>query len=532
MSQDLHFVSIVRRSRWYVFLLVLLLALVVGFVWGQGQLSAAQAQAVAVQSSTASDAVDTFTVPLPWAQGVGREIRVDVEQATPSPLCRFGVNITSGAATYPVADLRMGWYQDYAARLEPVRPNGAIYAQTLRLAQTGDDSYSVRPSISVIEEIAAQNPGAIWFVGNEPDRIIYQDDIEPQVYALAYHELYGVIKAVDPTARLFAGTIVQPTPLRLMYLDKVLTSYQEKYGTAMPVDGWSIHNFILNEAKCGVFPPSECWGADIPPGVDATEGLRVDVQDNDNFDLFVEQIERFRDWMWRHGYRDTPLYLSEYGVLMPQGAGFLPDFTAERVSQFMVKTFDYLLTTTDDEKGYPRDGNRLVQRLSWFSTDYTAYNGYLFDPGSKDFTEIGLAYKNYTNGLQETVDFYPVSVVTTPTVPIDSAEPFTITLTAQIANSGNGVAAQTAEVRFYDGAPDAGGTQIGETQTVQLAGCGASAEVSVVWPERSMGVNTVYVVVSGATGSLAEEEPALANNTLMRTLIFVTDPVFLPLLQR
>ena len=35
----------------------------------------------------------------------------------------------------------------------------------------------------------------------------------------------------------------------------------------MPVDGWSIHNFILPEVNCDFFPEN-CWGADVPPGID------------------------------------------------------------------------------------------------------------------------------------------------------------------------------------------------------------------------------------------------------------------------
>lgn len=52
----------------------------------------------------------------------------------------------------------------------------------------------------------------------------------------------------------------------------------------MPVDGWSIHNFILNEVSCD-YDPGNCWGAGIPPGINADVGEVLDVQDNDNMDL-------------------------------------------------------------------------------------------------------------------------------------------------------------------------------------------------------------------------------------------------------
>jgi hypothetical protein len=232
--------------------------------------------------------------------------------------------------------------------------------------------------------------------------------------------------------------------------------------------------------------------------------------------------------MWINGYRDTPLYLSEYGVLMPENAGFNPDFTTERVGQFMRSTFDYLLTATHSEQGYPPDGNRLVQRFSWFSTDYTAFNGSLFDTDSKGFTGLGLAYKEYTNAIQETVDFLPVRLMN-PVVPLHDGKPITFTLTAQIANSGNGLASQSVQVRFYDGDPNAGGVQIGETQSVQVAGCGKTAYASVNWPALGEGNYTVYVVVSGAPDSLAETGGALTNNVLSQDILVISDPVFLPM---
>lgn len=452
-------------------------------------------------------------------------------RGTELPLCRFGVNAPTGVLGYPVDELRVSWYQNYGTRRSPDRPNGVEFVQTIRLSQTSFDTYRTIPSMAVISQTAVLNPGAIWFVGNEPDRKFFQDDIEPHLYARAYHDLYTVIKGVDPTARIFAGSIVQPTPLRLIYLDKVLAAYKANYRQAMPVDGWSIHNFILNEVSCEVFPLAECWGADIPPGVDAIEGLRVDAQDNDNLDLFIEQLERFRGWMWLNGYRNTPLYLSEFGVLMPEGVGFNPDFTPERVSQFMKQTFDYLLSATHNEHGYPPDGNRLVQRFSWFSTDYKGFNGSLFDPDSRAFTEIGLTYKEYASTLHETVDFLPVRL-TNAVVPLLHQEQVSLRLTAQIANSGNGFSSQSIRVRFYDGDPETDGVQIGETQTVQSAGCGETVYASVIWPNMSAGTYTVYVVVSGLPDGIAENGVALDNNVLRQNILVVSDPLFLPELHK
>ncbi len=519
------------RNCWYIAGLLLCLALSLFLSGDQTWRSVAQAEEISTHPDPYNGA-DASMLPAPWLSLFEANATSDDAQQANTMLCRFGVNAPNGLRSYPVDELRMSWYQNYVTRLNPERPNGMDFIQTIRLSQTGADSYSSVPTTTVISQIAGSNPGAAWFVGNEPDRKFFQDDIEPHVYAKAYHDLYRVIKAADPTARVFAGSIVQPTPLRLMYLDKILTAYSDKYHKAMPVDGWSIHNFILNEASCKVFPDiNQCWGADIPPGIDASEGLRIDVQDNDNLDLFIEQVERFRHWMWLNGYRDTPLYLSEYGVLMPQ-QGF-PEFNTERVGRFMRNTFDYLLTATHSEHGYPPDGNRLVQRFSWFSIDYDPmqFNGNLFDTDSQNFTGLGLTYKEYTNAIQETVDFLPVRLMN-PVVPLHDGKPITFTLTAQIANSGNGLASQSVQVRFYNGDPNAGGVQIGETQSVQVAGCGKTAYASVNWPALGEGNYAVYVVVSGAPDSLAETGGALTNNVLSQDILVISDPVFLPMVDK
>ena len=54
----------------------------------------------------------------------------------------------------------------------------------------------------------------------------------------------------------------------------------------MPVDGWSIHGFILNEVDCD-WDPTRCWGADVPPGVNVNHGEILGIQDTDDINLYV-----------------------------------------------------------------------------------------------------------------------------------------------------------------------------------------------------------------------------------------------------
>jgi hypothetical protein len=251
--------------------------------------------------------------------------------------------------------------------------------QMIRVSEGG-----YRPDADGIRAAASANPGSIWLVGNEPD-VVWQDATTPERYARVYHELYYLLKLADPTCRVAIGGVSQPTPLRLTYLDRVLSAYQDRYGEPMPVDVWNVHNFILREEK-------DSWGVGIPPGFDATSGVLYEIDDHDDVEVFRQQILDFRRWMAEHGRRDRPLVVSEYGIVMPPDYGF----DRERVRRFMFATFDYFLTAVDEEVGYPEDDNRLVQWWAWYSLADTTYpTANLFDPATRLPTPLGEAFARY-----------------------------------------------------------------------------------------------------------------------------------------
>lgn len=437
-----------------------------------------------------------------------------INEGSPPLLCRFGINVIRSIDELDTSALRMGWYADYGSRVNPSHPGGATYAQTIRFSQDGDDYIASRTNLQILDVVAG-NPGSDWLIGNEPDRRDFQDDLEPHVYAKAYHDMYYLIKTADPTARIFAGTIVQPTPVRLQYLDLVLSNYQTMYGESMPVDGWSVHNFILNEVSCE-YDNTNCWGAEIPPGVDEPFGEILTIDDNDNVDLFKERIERFRQWMDDRGYNGLPVYLSEYGVLMPDWLGF----DDARVNAFMSASFDYLLSAADVNLGDPNDGYRLVQKFSWYSTGASGdvYNGYLFDPESTAISAMGANYSNYVSLLPAKIDLYPSQIMTETVESIMSGTAVSLTVKATIANSGNLTSASSpAVVRFYDGDPDSGGVQIGFDQQVALSGCGENQTVGVLWSDISSGAHTIFVEVDSQNDVVETDE----NNNIGQLIITV-----------
>jgi hypothetical protein len=443
---------------------------------------------------------------------------------TVSLLCRFGVNSVGGITNYDSGALRMGWYINYGMNVNPARPHGIDYMPVIALRQ-----YPNINTNQILQAVAA-NPSSDWLIGNEPDRRQFQDSLQPHVYAQAYHEMYHLIKTADPTARIVAGNIVQPTAVRMLYLDKVLASYVQQFGTTMPVDVWGVHAFILRERSCTYFP-DDCTGADIPPGIDWAEGEVPLYADHDNIDLFKNRIVYFRQWMASRGYGGLPLYVSEYGILMPD---WLTDeygqqFPPSRVNTFMSHSFNYLLTASDPKLGDPNDGYRLVQRLSWYSDTDNLFNGNLIDPVTYLRTAMGNNFAAYTASVSQSVDLFPARIFTDPYAPFSQGENITFTLKARIANSGNMLqTSQPVVVRFYKGNPSSGGVQIGSTQTVTgISGCGDTVTAQLTWTNVPPGTYEIYVKVDPVTN-----ETNTSNNSASQTIFVANQRVFLPAIAR
>jgi hypothetical protein len=446
------------------------------------------------------------------------------------PNCRFGIGqINHPLMSYSISSLNLGWYLNWGVQVNPPRPGGVEYAQ---LIHVGTNTYV--PSGTVLANAIAANPGALWLIGNEPDRIGQgQDDVLPQDYARAYHDAYTFIKAHDPTARVAAGGIVQPTPVRMQYLDIVLDTYSAVYGMSLPTDAWSIHSFILREASCAAYPDS-CWGAEVPRGISATHGILYTLDDIDNLDIFRQRIIQFRQWMKDRGYRNVPLLITEYGTVLPY---YDPNnlyydskgrpFDEARARDFMYGTFDFMRTVTDSNVGYPADEDRLVQRWLWYSSDDTGYGGALFNPYSFARLQLGADYAAYTGAITPTVDLLAVDVMQIAPVPFSPTDAVTITLRASVSNVGNISVTEPISVRFLDGS----GTQIGADQIItwSLAGCADVQRVTVTWSNVPPGAHPVRVVVDPE--NLIRDNDK-GNNQVTGVALVALHQVFLPLVSK
>ena len=368
-------------------------------------------------------------LPLAWRLGFGA-----------------GTVITQYAA---LSDLHAGWYVNWGVDAQAVQPAGIEHVQMVRVHQKlscglwhhGDRAacpyalpleYNFAPEAAVITAAAQAQPGQLWIIGNEmdrvdwricaefesdghtckPDKIVHQgqDEILPEVYALAYHDLYTLIKQADPTAQVAIGGVIQGTPLRLQYLTMVWDSYKQRYGQEMPVDVWNIHAFILREKKYE-------YGADIPPGLmgnPTTGQYTTDDWTHLDHTIFDTQIRAMRQWMKERGQQDKPLVITEYGALYVhcvahdnQGNCTKNFNSATLVQDFMVWSFDYFLNTKDCSLGYAQDDCRLVQRWLWFSLDH-AYqdangqltggfnlHGSLFNATTLQMTAAGQRFRDF-----------------------------------------------------------------------------------------------------------------------------------------
>ena len=182
----------------------------------------------------------------------------------PSPTDRFGVTVHAHQQidSYDVSPLKAGRYLNWRADLMPSRPNAMGYYFMVRVNENGH-----WPSARQLQLVALDNPGGIWIIGNEAD-VVWQDNTTPAGYVRAFHSAYNAIKSADPTARFVMNGVVQVSPLRLAWLDQVLSGYYATYGVEIPVDIWNVHTYVANEMH-------QEWGFEIPPGINNAVGYTI-----------------------------------------------------------------------------------------------------------------------------------------------------------------------------------------------------------------------------------------------------------------
>ncbi len=412
--------------------------------------------------------------------------------------------------------------------------------------------------------IVRAHPGAWWAIGNEPDRGPNwewswwpgQDGAFPQVYAQAYYSVYHFIKERDPSARVGPGGLVEVTPGRLQYLDLVWQAYLQRYGTSLPADFWTMHLYILPEA----YPDGTPNGtANVALGTDPTlayreSGGNPDLchnpsnqvycwADHDDLTLFDQQVRWMRRWLADHGYRDLPLWLTEYGILYPfedyddpenPTRCYLQDefggcFTPRRVTHWLTQTLEYLTTAYDPLLGNPSDGNRLVQRTAWYCL-YTPYVGYVSNlvTGTNTFTmtRVGWAYRDFLKDYSIAMNLWARYAPPAAVWP-DPSGVATATIGLAMANNGDTGLPFPIMVFWYR---DAAHTQpIASRQVTDLPGCDGRLSLTATWVLSGAGVHPYWAVIDPANQLPEWNE---ADNVAIGYVLVAPRQQFLPLVMR
>ncbi len=384
---------------------------------------------------------------------------------TTDTACRFGINVPLPITGYDLVPLGIGSVLDWGAVDNPSLPPGMEYIGVLRLR---DDLFQA--TLANLPTWVQDNPGRVWIVGNEPDTTYEnQDALLPEVYADRYYALATIIRQMDRTAQIGFGTVVQPTPIRMRYLQRAWNRLIMDAGNTLAasslVDIWTPHSFILNEEEGS-------WGTGIPPGFENDHGDAVIITDfNDTFsiNIFMQRIIDFRAFMASLDERNKPLWITEYGSLFPPidppGGPDYYNVSDESTSLYMLSTFNFLLTASEHQTGLPADNNQLVQRWYWYSLNDHRYHfgGSVYNPDYPEFgpliTPVGESLITHQAMNLVPPDLFPQSL---SIVPISyNQDPSLVDYKLDISIANNEFNDATCgQLSIYDGDPDNGGALI------------------------------------------------------------------------
>lgn len=251
----------------------------------------------------------------------------------------FGVGVGDAPLTAAQLDaLGPVWYMDWSWRDPTFEGHERLYV--VGCAEVKRDRGAI--------PAAMRSKGASWWaLGNEPNDP-NQDNQTPEEYAELYSIFEGWAKNA-PHCRILPAGIADAD---WQWAEAFREAFREKYGRYPRVDGWNIHNYIL---EAGLDP--------------------YDVGE------FGRRILAFRRWMERIGDGDKPLFLTEFGVLYGSGCCNRPVDPPEKIQTFMREAVRWLVES------------RTVACWAWFATYSEQYNGSLMSREG-ELNELGMLYRD------------------------------------------------------------------------------------------------------------------------------------------
>jgi len=249
----------------------------------------------------------------------------------------FGVDVGDVPATAEQLEaIGPVWYMDYRWNTPTLAGHDRLYV--VRSWEARGDRGAIRSAMQ------ASGP-AWWSLGNEPNDP-NQDNVSPEEYAELYYAFEGWAAEARQCHILPAGI----ANADWNWAEAFREAYRQEYGRYPRVDGWNIHNYILEE------------------GLDP-----YDVAE------FQRRILAFHRWMETIGDGHKPLFLTEFGVLYGNGCCNRPVDPPDRMQSFMRDTVRWLADSD------------LVACWAWFATDANPYNGSLLSSDGQ-LNALGTTY--------------------------------------------------------------------------------------------------------------------------------------------
>jgi len=452
--------------------------------------------------------------------------------------CRIAITVPYGIDGYDIASLGINSLLDWEVDPPATLPPNIEHIKVLRVRS---DIYNYY--VNTLPAWLSIYPGSTWVIGNEPDTWhSQQDNNTPEVYAQRFFQLASILRS-DPNAKIGFAPIVQPTPIRLRYLDRVMARLDDPdlagslEAAKGLIDIYVPHAFILNEQ------PGYEWGAGIPPGFEndyADAMVITDPEETHNIEIFKTLVRNFRQWLKNNGEQNKPVWITEYGSLMPpldppSGIDFY-NVSDEVTRDFMLASYEFLLGAEgiDLDLGYPADDHRLVQRAYWYSlNEYRwRFGGALFDPIDKSRTIVGNGFVTYNPddlvGVPDP-DIFPISAEVIPLryTPGSGKMRVDYLLFVRVGNHVPGNLLTNINVELFEQAV------LADMQPGQLPRCGGEGIIALYW--SNVGPNIAHhLEITAHVDPASGTDIDLSNNTLFLSITPISTPLenFLPLLSR
>jgi len=315
-------------------------------------------------------------------------------------------------------------------------------------------------------------------------------------------------------------------------------------------DVYTIHGFILNEAQLyDANGKAISWGAGLPVGYNpatwpAPELIHPEFGETwkvYDINIFKQRLLAFRQWMKNQGDQNKPLWITEYGVLFPPMGNPYLYVSDPDTANYMVQTYDLMLGYKDPALGYPADGNRLVQKWTWFSLNdrRTAFGGTIFDPVNTYPTVVGDMFAQYDPPLSAvpvtnpTVYVVPNGLSATPISRSSVAGLLNYKISLRISNHVSSDRRTGITVNLYEG-----NTLIGSINT-QIPRCSGTAVADFLLKDMLPGqahTFSAHIALQPGNGtdsnSAANNQVSFAPLTLPNATTFPAPNTFIPIIRK